>query len=258
MKATIYDLEGNKKKEMDLPKVFETKIREDIALKLYESEKYIYQHPSAPSKEGGKHHSASGTISHTRHDWKGHYGKGISRAPRKTMWRRGTQFFWIGAEVPGARGGRRAHPPRVQKRERKINQNEVKIAVNSAIAATANSAFVRKRYSSFKNLNIKLPIILESVPKKTKDLVVILKKVFGNSLKGIIRQKSVRTGKGKTRGRKYKSNAGAILLTSKGESLKTGIIKAVPVRNIKISDLYPLGRIALFTEKAIEEIGGKA
>jgi len=106
MKATLYNSEGTKKSTVDLPKIFETRIREDIVAKYFESDKFIQ--PYAAKLKAGMRQSASGTISHKRHDWKGHYGRGISRIPRKTMWRRGTQFFWVGANAPGTRGGRKA------------------------------------------------------------------------------------------------------------------------------------------------------
>ena len=58
------------------------------------------------------------------------------------------------------------------------------------------------------------------------------------------------------RGRKYKSNAGILLIKSKSENitLKGLDIKSVP--ELKISNLYPLGRLVIYTEKAIEELGG--
>src|SRR3990167_8288779 len=139
MKAEIYNIQGEKMKSINLPDLFESEIRDDIASKLFEIEKMEFRHPYSNYAEAGKRHSASGTISHQRHKWKGHYGQGRSRIPRKIMLRRGTQFFWIGAEIASARGGRRAHPPRSFSRELKINKKEVNLAMFSAIASTADS-----------------------------------------------------------------------------------------------------------------------
>src|SRR3989338_655187 len=105
MKAALYSVDGKKKGDVELPVLFETPIREDIVQKYYETYKWALIHPHSPAPEAGRRHSASGKIRHKRHSWGAHYGRGISRAPRKTMWRRGTQFYWIGAEVSGARGG---------------------------------------------------------------------------------------------------------------------------------------------------------
>src|SRR3989338_59927 len=111
MKAHLYSKEGKQKSQIELPHQFSVNVRNDLVQKLINSLVFISSQPYAPNPEAGKRHSASGIISHKRHDWKGHYGRGISRIPRKIMSRRGTQFFWIGAEISSARGGRRAHPP---------------------------------------------------------------------------------------------------------------------------------------------------
>lgn len=254
MKTILYDIQGNKKKEIDLPHIFNSKIREDMVHKLFEAEKFRAISPYSPNPEAGKRHSASGTISHRRHNWKGHYGMGISRVPRKTMWRRGTQFFWIGAEISSARGGRRAHPPRVYKRLRKINKKEVEQAMHSAIAATSNPAYLQKRYESISKIE-SIPIIIESSDKmKTKDIFNVLKIILKENIKIAIKNKTIRAGKGKFRGRKYYSNAGLLLIKSKNEEIKIKGIDIKTPQELVISDLYPLGRLTVFTEKSLEEL----
>ena len=256
MKAHLYDLSGNKKSEIELPAFFNKTIREDIAAKLFEVEKAFQ--PYSSYKEAGKRHSASGTISHLRHTWKGHYGKGISRTPRKTMSRRGTQFYWVAAEVSHVRGGRTAHPPRLVRAFKKINKNEVEIAMNSAFAATADKNYILQRYSSLKNIE-SAPFVVESIPSKAKDLINMLKKIFGDTFDLVLKHKSVRPGKGKARGRKYKSNAGLLFVIGKDEKVKFKGMDSISVKDIVISDLYPLGRLTLYTKKALDELshGGK-
>ncbi len=258
MKAQLYDIKGSKKREIELPEVFNAKIREDLVQKVYEAFKFNERTPYASYNKAGKRHSASGTISHRRHEWKGHYGKGISRIPRKTMWRRGTQFFWVGAEISSARGGRRAHPPKLNRRIRKINKKEFVLAFNSALAATANLDYIKKRYQSL-DMHDKAPIILESVSNpKAKDLIHFLKIIFGKFIPHVLKKKSIRAGRGKLRGRKYKSNAGILLVKSPTENFKIKGLDLKSTSELKISDLYPLGRLTVFTEKALQEIGGKA
>jgi len=162
MKSTIYSLSGEKKSEVTLPKIFDAIIRKDIAQRTFESRKYALMQPYSHDPEAGKKHSAAGTISHQRHKWKAQYGKGISRAPRKIMWRRGTQFIWVGAEASSTRGGRRAHGPMLIKRPRKVNQQEAILAVITGIAATANKSYLVERYSSVSDVKINLPLIIES------------------------------------------------------------------------------------------------
>lgn len=256
MKAQLYDVKGKKKKEVELPAIFNQKVRADIVAKYFESEKLIQ--PYNPGLESGKRHSASGTISHQRHRWGGHYGKGISRVPRKTMWRRGTQFFWIGAEVASVRGGRRAHPPKGIGKEKKINKKEVKLAYDSAFAATAHLDFVAKRYESLDEKSIKVPVIIENVEKmKTKEAIAMFKEIFGKTFELVMKRKTARAGRGSRRGRKYKMNAGLLLVKANDEKIKMKGVDVKSVDEVMIADLYPLGRLTAYTEKALVELGGE-
>jgi len=254
MKTTLFDKSGKKKSEVELPKIFNTKIREDIVLKYFEADKFVQPYSHDP--RAGRKHSASGTISHKRHDWKGHYGRGISRIPRKTMSRRGTQFVWVGAEASSTRGGRRVHGPKGIGAETKINKKEIKLAMNSAFAATADKDCIIARYGSLDKISI-APIIIESIPEKTKDLKLTLESAFAESKELVFKKKSVRAGKGKSRGRKYKSNAGALIVVGKDEEKRFKGIEIKSIDEVTIADLYPLGRLTVYTQKAIAELGGK-
>lgn len=256
MKTALYDIQGNKSSEIELPQLFETQLREDIIGKYFEAEKFEFMHPYSTYAEAGKRHSASGTISHRRHKWKGHYGKGISRVPRKKLWRRGSQFYWIGAEVSQTRGGRVAHPPSLIKRIRKINKKEKTFAFNSALASTFSQNAISSRYSSLSDIKISSAVI-EALPKKTKEFLSALKNIFGDKYSSLIKNKKVRAGIGKRRGRKYKSNAGILVVTGSKEMQRFKGINIKSVRQLSISDLYPLGRIALYTKSSLEEMGGK-
>ncbi len=251
MKAQLYSQTGEKKSHVELPKLFSVRIREDIVKKYFEVDKFIQ--PYSPKPRAGLRQSATGTISHQRHDWKGHYGRGISRAPRKTMWRRGTQFFWVGANVPGTRGGRQAHPPKGIGVEKKINKKEIEVAMNSAFAATAHKDLVVRRYSTLEKIE-HVPFVIESIPTKTKELKNLIKNIFGENSKLAFRVKEVRAGKGKTRGRKYKSNAGVLIITGNNENAKFAGFDIKPINEVSISDLYPLGRLTVFTQKALNDL----
>ena len=217
MKATLFDSAGKKKSEISLPAVFDTAARDDVVAKAVELAKFAAAQPHALSPTAGRRHSASGTISHRRHEWKGHYGKGLARIPRKAMNRHGTQFYWIGAEVASTRGGRRVHGPTLWKRYRKINAKELKLALASAIASTANPALISKRYSSLSKAPTTLAVF-ESLPAKTSALMAAVNEAYGN-ISIIERKSAVRAGKGKMRGRTYKSNAGILLVIGKTEML---------------------------------------
>ncbi|MDO8459828.1 MAG: 50S ribosomal protein L4 [Nanoarchaeota archaeon] len=254
MKTSLVDSQGKKKGDIELPSLFSTPIREDLVAKYFEISRY--QHPYGPNPEAGKRHSASGTISHQRHDWKGHYGKGISRVPRKTMYRHGTQFFWIAAEVSGTRGGRRAHPPKPLLTNRKMNKKESRLAMNIALAATANKAYVQSRYSSLEKID-SAPLVLESLPTKTKEIIATMKNIFGNNFNIAIKRKTIRAGKGKSRGRRYKSNAGVLLVVSSTEKPRFKGLDMKTVQQLSVTDFYPLGRLTVYTKKALEELEAK-
>ena len=136
MKTKLLRVDGSEGKEIQLPRQFSHKIREDIVARAILTE--ISIQPYAPFIDAGK--GSSGKMRHRRHRWGSHYGRGISRVPRKSLWRRGTQFYWVGATAPSTRGGRRAHPPKIEQflKKVKINKKEKNIALAIAISATAN------------------------------------------------------------------------------------------------------------------------
>jgi large subunit ribosomal protein L4e len=253
MKAVVYDLFGSKKGDVQMPQFFDTRVREDLAQKYYEiSKKYS---PYSPAKTAGRRHSASGTISHLRHDWKGHYGKGIARVPRKAMWRRGEQFYWVGAEINQARGGRAVHAPRIISRPLKMNIKEEKIAMHSAFAATAHEKYVSGRYERLSDVKIAVPIVLSlSGHVKTKNFVEMIRKILGENYLVALQQKTIRAGRGKTRGRNYKNNAGLLLVKSKKEKISLKGVDVVNAKEVSISDIYPLGRLTLYTENSLKEL----
>lgn len=263
MKAKIYDIEGKEKGSIDLPKCFSAPIREDLVMKLIEIKKT--EQPYGPSPTAGNSYSASGKLKHRRHVWKSQYGRGMSRIPRKQMSRRGTQFNWVGATVPNTRGGRRAHPPKVASRigTLNVNKKELKLAIYSALSATVNSKWILKRYATLKDEKLsQVPIIIESkfLASKTKGILSGLRKILGEKLSNIaFKKKEVRSGKGKFRGRKYKSNAGMILVIGEKEKLKIKSFEVVSTKYLGINDLANggLGRLTVYTENAIKEIGEK-
>jgi len=261
MKSNILDIHGKKTKEITLPNFFSEQVREDIIAKVVEARKT--RQPYSPSPVGGKQHAASGKIQHTRHVWKTMQGKGISRVPRKIMSRRGTQFNWVGAEIPNAVGGRRAHPPKTISmiNTKRINKKEFALAMKSALSATANEKAVEKKYERLKGKKISgLPIVVESkiVSLKTKDLIASLKQILGADLFEVaLKKKAIRSGKGKLRGRKYKKNAGALLVTGDKEKTRTNVIDVTNAKALNVTDLANggAGRVTIYTEEAIKNLG---
>jgi len=262
MKANILNINGEKIKEIELPKYFSQPIREDLIYKLIETK--LSRQPYSPSPVAGKQYSASGIVQHRRHVWKSSYGLGISRVPRKITSRHGTRFNWIGASVSGTVGGMRSHPPKILSmiNTKKINKKEEKIAFISALSATANEKKVSGKYETLKEMKItKLPFIVEGkiTTLKTKEFISSLKKILGDLFDVSLQKKQVRSGKGKLRGRKYKKNAGILLVIGKNENMKIKGIEIKKAENVSILDLAKggPGRLAVYTENAIKELEDK-
>ena len=263
MKAKVLDINGKKTKEIELPSVFSRKIRKDVIAKVLEAKKS--EQPYSPSLVAGKQHSASGKVVHRRHVWRSGYGRGISRIPRKITSRRGSQFTWIGAEISSTRGGRRAHPPKILSmiNTKKINKKELRAALLSSLSATADKREVAQRYERLSEKDLeKLPLVVESklTSLKTKELISSLKKILGKKIFEIaLKKKNVRSGKGKSRGRKYKKSSGLLLAIGKEEKLKTKNFEIKNVKNLSIDDLAKggSGRLVLYTEQAIKDLGEK-
>ncbi|MFA5258600.1 MAG: 50S ribosomal protein L4 [Candidatus Pacearchaeota archaeon] len=256
VKVQILDIEGKKVREITT-KLFEEPIREDLIFKVIETEKI--RQPYAPKQYAGMNRSASGKIMHTRHDWKSDRGKGIPRVPRKVMSRRGTQFNWEAAIIPSAKGGRRAHPPRIEARVRKINKKEEKKVLLSALTYTSSVKEIKKKYQTLSNkkIDINLPLIIEDkiLKLKTKAFILSIKKILGELSTVAIQKRKIRAGIGKLRGRKYKRNAGALLIIGKEEETKIQGIDVLRTNELQISDLADGGaRITMFTEKAIKDL----
>lgn len=256
MKAKIISADGKEKGSLDLPKNFSSQIRKDIILKVFEAQKR--EQPYGTLFGAGAGYSASGISRKKRHEWKVTYGKGISRVPRKIMSRHGSSFNWVGATTAAARGGRTAHPPRVEKNQfRKINKKELIVAINSCLSATKEPKFIEKNYGGKVS---SLPIVFSQdvLSMKTKDFFALLKKLFGENIDKILKTKSLRSGKGKYRGRKYKTSLGMLVILGKDEEMKRKGVGIVKVEDLEISDISlngNPGRFVAYTENAIKEIG---
>ena len=269
MKAEILNIEGKKAKEIEAPAFFSLPVRIDLISKILEAKKK--KQPYAPSPVAGMQYAASGKIVHRRHVWRSGYGRGISRIPRKIISRRGSQFNWIGAEISSTRGGRRAHPPKIASmiNHSKINKKEEKAALLSALSATANKKEMASRYERLEEKDIReLPFIVESklASLSTKEALKSMKHVLGEKVFSVaMKKRNVRSGRGKRRGRKYKSNAGMLIVLGNKEKMKASIFSVKNAGNLGIVDLADggPGRITIYTEQAIKDIeekisGGKA
>jgi large subunit ribosomal protein L4e len=258
MKTKVYNKSGKEGKEIELPKNFSSRVRKDIVQKVFEAQKREQPYGVMPGAGAG--YSASGISRKKRHEWKVTYGKGISRIPRKIMSRHGSSFNWVGATTTNTRGGRTAHPPRTEKNQfRKINKKELEVAMNSCFSASVNPTWLEKTYKTkgFKGAVVVGEDLLKS---KTKELIEFLNNVFGELADYALKKKCRRSGKGKSRGRKYRTSAGLVLVIGNKEEMKRKGIEVVKVGDLAINDLtlngVP-GRMIIYSEEAIKEIKEK-
>jgi len=258
MKLDILDLTKNKVGEIELPSQFEEEFRPDLIRRAVIAIQSHKRQAYAASKEAGKR--ASAKLSRRRRDYRGSYGYGISRVPRKILSRRGTRMNWVGAFAPGTVGGRRSHPPKSEKIQwKKINEKERLKAIRSAIAATISKDIISERGHLIPK---EYPFVLDDEFEKidkTKNVLEAFKRLGLEDELGRIKEKKVRAGKGKSRGRKYKRKKGPLIVVAKKDKLSRAAanlpgIDVVDVKSLNTELLAPgakAGRLTLWTRTAI-------
>ncbi|MBN4048983.1 50S ribosomal protein L4 [archaeon AH-315-M20] len=259
MKLDIFETTKNKTGEIDLPRQFSEEIRPDLIKRAVLALQSSKQQPYGASPQAGKR--ASAILSKRRRAYRGSYGFGISRTPRKILSRRGRRMYWVGAFAPNTVGGRRAHPPKAEKiLIKKINKKERRKAIRSAISATVINDLVKSRGHIIPE---NYPIVLEKNFEdlsKTKEVLAILKNFGFEKELTRVSKKSIRAGKGKLRGRKYKTKKGPLIVVSKENNLTKAAsnIPGIDIINVKGLNAELLapgavpGRLTLWTKSAIQ------
>ncbi|MFQ6010180.1 MAG: 50S ribosomal protein L4 [Candidatus Aenigmatarchaeota archaeon] len=258
--SKVYDKEGKVVGEIKLPEVFSTEYRPDLIKRAVLALQSMRRQPYGTNIRAGKRTSAHyHGMRHSRYTM---MNREMARLPRVHGGPPGVDLR--ARRAPQTRGGRRAHPPKTEKVwKEKINKKEAVVALKSAIAATA-SDIVRKRHNIPKGLE--LPIIFKDDIqgiKKTSELKKVMVAMEIKSELERAKKKKVRAGKGKMRGRKYKTKKSFLLVVGKDE----GIVKALSnissaevcnIKNLNVEMLAPGakgGRLTLWTESAINYLG---
>ena len=245
MKLDVYTLEGTKSGSVELPEQFNEDYEPDLVKRAVLAVESHNRTPYGAMYMAGM--GVSAKLSRRRRDYKGAYGKGISRAPRKTMWRRGMQFGWVGALAPGTKGGRRSHPAKPSKIfDQKINTKERKKAIRSALNGSAVKGLITIVEDKFETV------------KKSKDLLKVFDKI------GIMHEKVERkiAGIGKSRGRTKRFKKNALIIVSKKCDVMSALknlpgVDAVEVNRLN-AKLLTLGhdtpRKCVWTKSALERV----
>jgi large subunit ribosomal protein L4e len=249
-KVNVYAIDGTVKEKIDLPKIFDTPYRPDIIKKSFEVLHSNQRQPYGSDPLAGTRHAVASVGK----------GRGMSRVPRLTQGQ-------AAGLVPNVVGGRRAHPPKVERNwKEKMNKKERRLARNSALAATADRTVVSKRGHAFSE-TVTLPIIIDDEfekIKKTKEIVDALEKIGVYS--DVLRSANgthVRAGRGKMRGRRFRTPKSLLIVSTKPEMQKSsGNLSGVNVtepQQLNIEDLAPggiAGRLTLITKSALLKLGG--
>lgn len=129
----VYSPEGKVVRKTRLPEIFQTPVRPDIIRRAVIAIQSHRIQPQGRDPMAGKHTSAESRGT----------GLGLARLPRV---KGGGPKASAGAFAPGTVGGRAAHPPVAEKKVAKIiNKKERRLAIRSAIAATADKQIVSSR-----------------------------------------------------------------------------------------------------------------
>ena len=255
MKITTYTTSGTKDGEIELPIIFSTPFRRELIHNVWTN---LTSHKFQPQ---GRHPSAGQDVVADSNDPP--TGQGVSRVARAQGGGGGRQGQ--GAEVASTRGGRQAHPPIVGKViYKKLNKKENKLALCSAIAATASKDLVKQRGHKIEGIE-SFPIIvsneIESV-SKTNDIIKILSALKLTQDINRLEARKSRSGQSRLRGRSKKVGK-SILFVTKDATEITKAVGALPgvevksVNDLSVLDLAPGAhpiRLTVYSKSAIEEI----
>ena len=168
--------------------------------------------------------------------------------------------------APGTVGGRVAHPPEARKvLIERINKNENRLAIRSAIAASSNPEFVKARGHRVDNVP-HIPLVvssrLESIETTKEAHETLIALGLGDDLERASNGRAVRAGKGKMRGRKMKVPKSLLIVVGEDK----GISKAARnLPGVDIAEVHGLnaellapgthaGRLVVWTTSAIARL----
>ncbi len=247
----VYSMGGEPVKTIDLPPVFRTEVRPDLIRRAVTAFQANRRQAYGPGLRSGMKHSVR---------WSGK-GHGVSRVPRL---RDGS----TGAQAPGTVGGRRAHPPRPEKRwAKKINERERHLARNAALAALRDAKLVSARGHRFEG-ELSLPVVLEDAietlePEEapTREGVAILERLgLGDDVVRAKDGRHVRAGRGKMRGRRIRQPTSLLVVVKDVGKVRRLFgnlpgVEVVSPASLNAELLAPggdPGRLTMFSEGALE------
>lgn len=246
-KAQVFDLKGNILKDIELPIFFSYPVRKDIIRRAFLSEFTKSLQPKGRDPMAGKRTSALS------------FGinLGMARVPR-------VKTTGEAALAPNTVGGRVTFPPSPEKRiKEEINEKEKRLATISALSATTDVNLVKQRGHLFSNE--KLPIILtDDIIKmtKTKEILEVFESLkISEDIERVKEKIRIRSGKGKMRGRRYKTPKGPLIVIHENNPVfvkaasNIAGVDVVTAQDLSVLHLAPgghPGRLTLYTQSSID------
>merc|ERR1712205_289750 len=254
--VTVQSTSDEAGKQVQLPAVFLAPIRPDIVTFVHTSMNKNKRQAYAVNKDAGHQTSAEswGT------------GRAVARIPRVPGG--GTHRAGQGAFGNMCRGGRMFNPTKTwRKWHRKINVNQRRYAVCSALAASALPSLVMARghrISEVPECPLVIDSSIESVDKTSK-AVKILKDV--GAFEDVEKSKASRqilSGKGKMRNRRHVQRRGPLVVYAEDNGINQAFrnlsgVEVCSVDRLNLLQLAPgghLGRFVVFTEAAFAKLDG--
>nr|CAG4644052.1 EOG090X0822 [Lepidurus arcticus] len=237
-----------------LPAVFKAPIRPDVVSFVHQQMSMNSRHPYAVSTKAGHQTSAEswGT------------GRAVARIPRVRGG--GTHRSGQGAFGNMCRGGRMFAPTKVYRRwHRKINVNQRRYALVSAIAASGIPALVMSRGHMI-NETPEVPLVLSDKIQeytKTKQAVILLRRLRAwADIQKVYKTKRFRAGKGKMRNRRRIQKLGPLVIYAQDQGLTKAFrnipgVETIHVDKLNLLKLAPgghVGRFCMWTESAFRRL----
>jgi large subunit ribosomal protein L4e len=248
--AEIFDLQGKATGKVTLPCVFSTPVRPDVIKRAVLAIQSNRLQPQGRDPLAGKRTTAESRGT----------GMGIARIPR-IKGGSGRAAF-----APSTVGGRQPHPPKAEKKIVKaIPKKEAKLALTSAIAATAQREVVAKRGHVVEKI-VQIPLIIDDAIEnltRAKDVEAVFTSLgIDGDVTRVRDSRNIRAGKGKLRGRKMKQAVGPLIVVCDGVNLVAAAnnipgVQVTTVLNLNTEMLAPgthPGRLTVWSNGAIEQL----
>lgn len=249
----LLTLEGKKKGTVSLPPIFETVLRRDVIKRAVLAKQSAgYQRHGVDPMAGKRTTAESWGVGHGR-----------ARVPRRKG--QGYRSASHGAFAPFTVSGRRTHPPEAAKNPlEQINKKERRLAIRSAVAATANSALVTARGHKFEVDEFPIVTVdeLQAIESTQEAKEALTKLGLWADVIRVKNGRKLRGGNARRRGRKYRKPVGPLIVIAEDKGIRKAArnIPGVTVRyvsKLNAEDLAPgtePGRLTIWTKSAIDAL----